>query len=289
VFPAFEKAWEAENGRDLTIEGVFGPSGTLAGQINLGAPADVALFSSAQHVNWLKVGRRVQRNRQPDQFGCTPMIIVARPGNPSRIGDFADLGHQGLRLVHPDPRSSGAGDWALLAEYGSNLLVSADEEAAYAQLEAIWDNVSLLAPSARAALTLFELGAGDALVTYEHDAYLAQERGVALEIVTPRHTIIAQPVAILVDDNVTLAERPAAEAFVRYLGGEAGQQLLSRYHLRSADCRSDRLPLLAESFTVDDLGGWPAAYAEVVEGYWRTAIAPQLPLEAALEPLGSEE
>ena len=41
IFPAFEQAWEAETGRELTIERVFGPSGTLAGQINGGAPADV--------------------------------------------------------------------------------------------------------------------------------------------------------------------------------------------------------------------------------------------------------
>ena len=27
IFPAFEQEWETETGRDLTIEGVFGPSG----------------------------------------------------------------------------------------------------------------------------------------------------------------------------------------------------------------------------------------------------------------------
>ena len=53
IFPAFEQNWEADTGRELIIEGVFGPSGTLAGQINLGAPADVALLSNEQHLNWL--------------------------------------------------------------------------------------------------------------------------------------------------------------------------------------------------------------------------------------------
>jgi ABC-type sulfate transport system substrate-binding protein len=50
IFPAFEQIWESKTGCDLTIEGVFGPSGTLTGQINLGAPADVALLSNEQHV-----------------------------------------------------------------------------------------------------------------------------------------------------------------------------------------------------------------------------------------------
>lgn len=65
IFPDFEQAWEAETGRELTIEGIFGPSGTLAGQINLGAPADVALLSNEQHVTWLKVGRRVVWETEP--------------------------------------------------------------------------------------------------------------------------------------------------------------------------------------------------------------------------------
>ena len=37
VLPAFESMWEAQNDRDLKIEAVFGPSGTMASQIVLGA------------------------------------------------------------------------------------------------------------------------------------------------------------------------------------------------------------------------------------------------------------
>ena len=134
IFPAFEEAWEDETGRDLTIEGVFGPSGTLAGQINLGAPADVAILSNAQHVTQLKIGRRVRRKTQPEVFGSTPMVIVTRPGNPAGISEFADLAQPGLQLLHADPRSSSAGQWAVLAEYGSAFLESNDREAAVNQL-----------------------------------------------------------------------------------------------------------------------------------------------------------
>ena len=158
IFPEFERKWEAETGQDLTIEAVFGPSGTLAGQINLGAPADVALFSNAQHVTWLKVGRRVRRETEPILFGCTPMAIVTRPGNPAAIDGTLTWHREGLRLLHADPKSSGGGQWAVLAEYGSELLRADDSAAARAQLEAIWRNVRLMAPSARSALTLFELG-----------------------------------------------------------------------------------------------------------------------------------
>lgn len=281
ILPTFEEAWEAETGRDVTIEGVFGPSGTLAGQINLGAPADVALLSNEQHVNWLKIGRQVRPETDPVVVSTTPMVIVTRQGNPAQIRSFADLAQPDLELLHADPHTSGAGDWAVLAEYGSALMETSDQVAAQAQLMAIWDNVRLLAPSARAALTLFELGAGDALVTYEQDARLALDRAVPLEIVLPPHTIVARHVAVIVDANVTHAERPAAEAFIRFLLSDAGQQAFAEYHLRPAHAERDAFPPLVESFSVDELGGWSRAYADLVETLWQMEIEPRLELEPA--------
>jgi sulfate transport system substrate-binding protein len=285
IFLAFEEAWEAETGRDLTIEGIFGPSGTLAGQINLGAPADVALLSNEQHVKWLKIGRQVRGETQPVVISTTPMVIVVRPNNPTGIAGFSDLAQPDLNLLHADPHTSGAGDWAVLAEYGSALMESGDQAAAQAQLEAIWRNVRLLAPSARAALTLFELGAGDALVTYEQDARLALARGVPLEIVLPPRTIVARHVVVTVDANVTPIERRVAQAFISYLLSDAGQETLASYQLRPTRIKSDAFPPLTAPFSVDDLGGWSRAYHELVEDVWETGIEPSLRLESAPQPL----
>jgi ABC-type sulfate transport system substrate-binding protein len=279
ILPAFEKQWEAETGRKLEIEAVFGPSGTLAGQINLGAPADVVLFSNAHHVNWLKFGRMVRESTQPSVIGNTPIVIVTRPGNPHDIYSYADLTQPNLRLLHADPRSSGAGEWSLLAEYGSALLESSDPNIAEAQLQAIWDNVRLLGPSARATLTLFELGAGDALITYEQDARLAQERRVPLEIIVPPRTIIAQHVAVVVDDNITRGEWPVVQAFMDYLLDDAVQQVFSKYHTRPANLVYEGFPPMTQPFTVEDLGGWSHAYTELIETLWREKIEPCLDLD----------
>ena len=281
IFPAFEQAWEAETGRDLTLEGVFGASGTMAGQINLGAPADVAVFSNAEHVDWLKVGKRVRQDTDPEIIGCTPMIVVARPGNPLHIVSYADLAQSGLNLLHADPRSSGAGEWGVLAEYGSAFLPTRDRAAGEAQLKSIWRNVRLLPSSARAAMSLFELGAGDALVTYEQDALLAQQRGARVDLVIPLRTIVAQHAAVIVDDNVTRAERPVAEAFLAFVLSDDGQQILADYNLRPANCQSDHFPVLIEPFSVEELGDWSQAYAEVVEAVWQKQIEPNLTLEPA--------
>ncbi len=279
VFPAFQQAWEAETGQTVTLEGMFGASGTLAGQINLGAPADIVIFSNAEHVDWLKLGKRVHKEAKPVIIGCTPMIVVTRPGNPFDLAEYSHLAQPGLNLLHADPHTSGAGEWSVLAEYGSALLESNDPAAAEAQLKGIWQNVQLLAPSARAMMSLFELGAGDALVTYEQDARLALERGAELAILIPPRTIAAQHAAVIVDDNVSRPERPAAEAFLTYILSDAGQQILGRYYLRPPDCQGDRFPSLVAPFTVEELGGWSEAYSGLVEGLWQGEIEPTLHLE----------
>ena len=278
IFPAFERAWEAETGRDLTIQGVFGASATLAGQINLGAPADVAIFSNAQHVTHLKVGQRVRAGTEPLAVAQTPMVVVTRPGNPWHIARFEDLAQSGLRLLHADPRSSGAGQLAVLAESGSTLLETGDPAAARHSLVSIWQNVHLLGASARSAMALFELGAGDAFVTYEQDALLAIERGADLHVVVPDRTIIAQHVAVLVDDNVKIYERAAAEALVQYLGGPEARKVWIQYHVRPATNGGDAFAPVEQPFTVDDLGGWSTAYVDLIEGLWMAEIEPQVEL-----------
>ena len=212
IFPAFEAAWEAETGRSLTIEGAFGASATLAGQINLGAPADVALFSNEQDVTRIKAGGQADRDAQGVVFSYTPMAIVTRPGNPFGLAAWSDLAQPGLRVLHPDPRTSGAGAWGVLAQYGSALLQSGSTAAAQELLQAVWGNVQAMSPSARDALVLFELGAGDA-------------------------------------------------------------------HWRPVAPDDGDLPPLVQPFTVQDLGGWSRAYAEVIDGVWQKQIQPQLEVE----------
>ena len=145
----------------------------------------------------------------------------------------------------------------------------------------------MLGPSARATLTLFELGAGDALVTYEQDARLALERGVPLEIVIPPRTIVANHVVVIVDSNVPAAERPVAQAFVSHLLSETGQQAFAEYHLRPDNLESEAFPPLSQPFTVEELGGWTLVYPRLVETLWEKEIEPRLNLEQTPRLLGT--
>jgi len=87
-------------------------------------------------------------------------------------------------------------------------------------------------------MTLFELGAGDAMITYEQDALLALDRGVELEIITPPRTIVAQHFVTLVDSNVTQKERAVAQEFVRFLTSVDGQKIFRQFHLRPPEIES---------------------------------------------------
>jgi len=289
ILPAFEQAWESETGQELEMEAVFGPSASLAGQIDLGAPADIAIFSNIRHVRWLKISHMVRSKTQPVIIGYSPMVIVTRPGNPLQISEFADLIKPGIQLLHADPRSSGAGEWSLLAEYGSAMLESNNQEAAREQLREIWENVKLLGDSARSMISIFELGAGDALITYEQDAYLAQERGVAMEIILPKSTIITENVAVVVDENVNKNEREAVNAFLDYLLDEESQQIFASYHMRPSQLSHEDFSAIIQPFTIDDLGGWTQAYTQLVERIWEQEIAAKHDLDLNMTLLDSGE
>jgi sulfate transport system substrate-binding protein len=277
IFPAFKEKWQAETGRELTIDSVFDSSEALARQINLGAPADVAIFTHTQPVTTLRFGRKIDRNAQPTIIGCTPMIIVTQPGNPKNLAEFSDLAQPGLNLIHADPADSGFGQWALLAEYGSALVESQDAQVAEQRLMTIWQNVRVMTVSARAAMTLFEIGAGDALVTCEQDARLAIDRGADLEIVVPTTTVFAQPVAIVIDTNISHNERKAAEAFLAFLVSAEAQKIFASYYLYGLDDICRAFPGVANAFTVDDVGGWH----EVFRNVWLKKIEPFIDVEIA--------
>jgi len=289
IFPAFEQTWEAENHKDLMIEAVYGPSGTLAGQINLGAPADVAILSNSRHIDWLKIGKRLNTKDEATLIGATPLVILTREGNPLNIQRYSDLAQPGLRLVHADPRTSGMGEWAILGVYGNAYLPGEDAEVGAAQLKAIWQNVRLMGTSARGSLALFELGAGDAMLTYEQDALMALERSVPLEIVVPERTIVARHYAVVVADNLAWRERPIAEAFIQFLVSDQGQQIFSQYHFRPASLSNPAFPALQSPFTEADLGGWSQAYDSLVTNLWEKEIEPGLQLEPASGYLGTGE
>ena len=284
IFTAFQTHQQRRTGQEVTFQSVFTGSEELVEAIINGAKADVAILSNEQHAVWLQINDllRTDWHTFPNEgiISHSPLVIVVRPGNPLRIKNWADLARPDVRLVHPDPRSSGGAQWALLAEYGSALLGEdgGNKQTAQEQLEGIWANVIAAPASSREALKQFLFGTGDALVTYEQDALLAQARGAALEIVIPHSTVMSEHVVVIVDENVKPWERKVVEEFVTFLWSDEAQKAFARYYFRPVTDEALNESIrefheIEQPFTVHDLGGWGQAYPEIVYGVWKEQIS----------------
>ncbi|MBN1813128.1 MAG: sulfate ABC transporter substrate-binding protein [Anaerolineae bacterium] len=278
VFPAFTTYWRAQADQQVTFQGTFTGSEEVAAAVMDGAPADVAFLSNEQHALWLNINGWLETDWHalPNRgvVTCSPIVIVVRPGNPLAIHDWSDLARPGVEVIHPDPAASGGAQWALLAEYGSALLAeNGSEAAAREQLRGIWQNVVSIPQSSRDAMNAFIFGEGDALVTYEQDALLAQSRGADLQVVIPARTILSEHVVVVIDRNVSAREREVVDAFVAFLWSETAQQAFTRFYFRSVTdaALNEAVPAFAPlegAFTAADLGGWSQAYPEIIRGVW---------------------
>src|SRR2546421_7148752 len=214
VYPAFAAKWKSEHGQDVRFTSSFAGSETVTNQILQGVSAEVAILSIDRDAQRLKSKGFVTTDWHTRPYkgilNKTPFVILVRKGNPKGIHDFADLAKPGVRLIHPDPVSSGGAQWSILAIYGSELMKSQkqtgdqDKARALQTLQAIWRNVISTPASAREARTTFELGNGDALITYELDALLMKQANSKsdAEIVIPEATILSEHPAVVIDRNV---------------------------------------------------------------------------------------
>jgi sulfate transport system substrate-binding protein len=271
----------------VRFQSSFAGSETVTNQILQGAPAEVAILSIERDAQRLKNGHFVTTDwhsfPSAGIVNRTPFVIIVRKGNPKGIKDFPDLGKPGIRLIHPDPVSSGGAQWSILAIYGSELKKSEtdstekDTARALQTLRAMWKNVISTPGSAREARTTFELGNGDALITYELEALLMKEANAPIEIVMPRSTIFSEHPAVVIDKNVSAEKRPIVDAFMQYLWSDEAQQAFVKYHFYSTT--NDAFNQANTAFghvelplTIADFGGWDKAYPEVIEKIFRDQV-----------------
>jgi sulfate transport system substrate-binding protein len=282
IFPGFTAKWKQEHGQVVQFQSSFAGSETVTNQILRGAPADVAILSIERDAQRLQKDGFVTSDWHslPGKgiVNKTPFVIIVRQGNPKGIKDFSDLAKPGIRLIHPDPISSGGAQWSILAIYGSVLMKSEqDKPAALQMLRAIWKNVISTPGSAREARTTFELGNGDALITYELEGLLMKEANAPIEIVVPQSTIFSEHPAVVIDKNITAAKRPVIDAFMQYLWSDEAQQAFVKYHFYSStndtfNQANTAFAHIEMPFTIEIFGGWDKAYPDVIEHIFRDQV-----------------
>lgn len=270
---AFAAWWKSQGGGALTLNQSHGGSSRQARSVTEGLEADVITMNQANDIDILyERGQFVPADwakRFPDNSAPTTSVsvILVRKGNPQKIRDWTDLGRPGVAVIIPNPKTSGNGRYTYLAAWGAAQKAGATPAAAQAQVEKIFANVPVLDGGGRGATTTFaQRQIGDALVTFESEVPLIKrEFGGDFEVVYPAWTILAEnPVAVVdkvVDKKGT---RKEAEAYLKYLWSDEGQEIAAKHHLRPRSAKvlaryAAEFPKV-QAFTVDELfGGWKKA------------------------------
>lgn len=270
---AFAAHWKKTTGAALTLNQSHGGSSRQARSVVEGLEADVITMNQANDIDLLaERGQLIPADwakRLPDNAAPTTSIsvILVRKGNPNQIRDWSDLGKPGMSVIIPNPKTSGNGRYTYLAAWGAALKNGVAPAAAQALVERIFANVPVLDGGGRGATTTFaQRQMGDALVTFESEVPLIKrEFGGDYEVVYPTWTVLAEnPVSVVDKVADRRGTRKEAEAYLKYLWSDEGQEIAAKHHLRPRHAKvlakyAKDFPKV-NAFTVDEVfGGWKKA------------------------------
>lgn len=276
---AFCRHYEEETGRKVRVIQSHGGSGSQARSVVEGADADVVTLALAHDITLteeaglIDAGWMEEFERDSSPYTST-IVFLVRSGNEKDIRDWDDLVREGVGVITPDPKSSGAACWNFLAAwYYAQGKSGGDEVRTKDFMRRLYGNVLIMDSGARGATTTFvENGQGDVLVSWENEAISTMNAYPGeYEIVSPSVSILAQPSVAVVDENVDKnGTRQTAHDYLEWLYSEDAQRLMAEYNYRPSDEEilkeyADRFDLAMQLCTVDDFGGWDAAY----ETYFR--------------------
>ena len=270
---AFAAHWKAKTGQVVSVKQSHGGSGKQARGIIDGLEADVATLAlagdtDALHANggWIPKDwqKRLPHNSAPY---TSTIVLVVRAGNPKGIKDWDDLAKPGVKVITPNPKTSGGARWNYLAawEYARRKL--GGDAPAKDFVARLYQNVPVLDTGARGSTISFaQRGQGDVLIAWENEAHLLEkEFGAKFDIVTPSLSVLAEPAVTVVDRNVDRhGTRAVAEAYLQYLYSDEGQDLAGKHFYRPISDKAiakyaKQFPKL-NLFTVDAaFGGWAQA------------------------------
>ncbi len=267
IIPQFQETPEGEGVRFKTS---FGASGDQSRAVEAGLKADVVSFSVEPDMTRLVdagiVAPDWKDNGTNGLVTTSVVAFVVRPGNPKNIRTWDDLLKPGVEVLTPNPFTSGAAKWNLLAAYGQASDGGRNPEAGLAYVEKlIKEHVKVQDKSGREALQTFVGGQGDVLLSYEYEAVTAQRKGEDVDIVVPDKTI-----RIDIDIAKTVDAPQQAQAFLDYVLSPPAQELFASWGYRPVNeevlaAHADRFPDPPGLFTIDDLGGWATVNEELFD------------------------
>ena len=274
---AFARHWKASTGQEVSFRQSHGGSGKQARSVIDGLEADVVTLALASDIdalhrmgNWLPADWQKRLPNHASPYTST-IVLVVRQGNPKGIKDWDDLVKPGISVITPNPKTSGGARWNYLAAWEFAKRKLGSDAKAREFVAQLYGNVPVLDVGARgSSITFAQRNQGDVFIAWENEAYLLEkEFGSKVDVVYPSLSILAEPPVSVVDRNVDRkGTRAVAEAYLKYLYSEEGQDIAGKNFYRPAVSDKARakyakqFPKL-QLFRLDDaFGSWAKADKE---------------------------
>jgi sulfate transport system substrate-binding protein len=239
----FVAAYKKESGVAVTIKQSHGGSSTQARSVIDGLEADVVTLASFLDTDAISKKGLINPG-WVDEFPnrslpyTSTIIFVVRKGNPKGIKDWADLLKPGVEVITPNPKTSGNGYLSFFSAWGSVVLRGGSRDDAVKFVTQLYKQVPVLDSGARGATTTFvQKKIGDVHLAWENEAHLEViEAKGDLDLIYPPISIRAEPHVAVVDDNVDRKKtRAAAEAYLKFVYTDEGQELAAKHFYRPSN------------------------------------------------------
>ncbi|WP_159566723.1 thiosulfate ABC transporter substrate-binding protein CysP [Budvicia diplopodorum] len=272
INPVFEKQWKQQSGEDLSVKQSHAGSSKQALAILQGLKADVVTYNQVTDVQILHdKGNLIPADwqaRLPNNSSpyYSTMAFLVRKGNPKNIHDWNDLVRDDVKLVFPNPKTSGNGRYTYLAAWGAtNIADGGDRQKTREWMTRFLKNVAVFDVGGRGATTSFvERGLGDVLISFESEVNNIQKQYGAYQydVVVPPVDILAEFPVAWVDRNIVRnGTEKVAKAYLNFLYTPQAQQIFTRYSYRVYDKAAmtavkGQFPEVKLFNIEDQFGGW---------------------------------
>ena len=216
--PIFQVQQHRKNGGNGTaVTYNYGGSGTLARQIEQGAPVDVFFSAAEKQMDELAAQDLIVADTRHDLVG-NALVLIA-PVQSTALHNFQDLTGSAVKTIALGETSTvPAGMYARQTLEHLGLFAALEKKVVYAK-------------DVRAVLTYVETGNADAGLVYQTDANTSPKVRVVAIAPADSHDPILYPAAVLRDSK----NKPAARAFVDFLQGPDARAVFQKYGFTSSE------------------------------------------------------
>ena len=267
----FAADYFARTGKKVRVRQSHGGSGSQARVVMDGLLADVVTLAMWTDTDALRV-RGLIEPKWEDRFPnkslpyYSTIVFVVRKGNPFGIHDWPDLLNPGVKIITPNPKTSGGAKFNILGAWGAITRRGGSDADARDFVRELLSRVPVLDSGARSAsVTFARKNIGDVHLTWENEAHLeARELKGELEVITPKISVLAEPHVAVVDANAALkGTTQVAKEYLEYLYTPDAQAVIVDSHYRTG-------PPAKELFRPTDLtlGGTPADWPALHKAFF---------------------